>query len=90
MVKTFKLFALQASPYKGSKPWVNLDAFVFSSSRSTNSMPDGSRADCGDWTDCISTKFVSSEVSYRFAGGTGRHSKFESNFPQQPAGYNVL
>jgi hypothetical protein len=29
-VKTSKLFALQASPYKGSKPWVNLDAFVFS------------------------------------------------------------
>jgi hypothetical protein len=29
-VKTFKLFALQAPPYKGSKPRVNLDAFVFS------------------------------------------------------------
>jgi hypothetical protein len=29
-VKTPKLFALQASPYKGSKQRVNLDAFVFS------------------------------------------------------------
>jgi hypothetical protein len=28
--KTSKLFALQASPYKGSKPRVNLDAFIFS------------------------------------------------------------
>jgi hypothetical protein len=28
--KTSKLFALQASPYKGSKPWVNLDPFIFS------------------------------------------------------------
>jgi hypothetical protein len=28
--KTSKLFELQASPYKGSKPRVNLDQFVFS------------------------------------------------------------
>jgi hypothetical protein len=28
--KTSKLFALQASPCKGSKPRVNLDEFVFS------------------------------------------------------------
>ena len=29
-VKTSKLFALRASPYKGSKPRVNLDLFGFS------------------------------------------------------------
>ena len=31
-VKTSKLFALQAPPYEGSKPRVNLDAFIFSTS----------------------------------------------------------
>jgi hypothetical protein len=29
-VKTSKIFALRASPYKGSKPRVNLDQFIFS------------------------------------------------------------
>ena len=32
--KTLKLFALQASPYKGCKPRVNLDEFIFSTSAS--------------------------------------------------------